>query len=235
MVSRKKTEITLTKELEKTIDSFSSRTKIFSNRCPSKSSIIRNKWKAKFMETCPPLQPEIDLIMWEPPEYNKSENDWTLRAIEIKYFKKINGSINQSFYKGIEQTLALLQWGFDNVALWQLFDKSISEDEMLSYGGRTWAYIHNRIPLPIEYTMIEIVENELSNKKFRVIQPDWENFPEIKWKKWLVELYPFGWKRENPLRNYTNKDYKHPLLKKFIEESQFLRNMLIDWLNLNKD
>jgi len=74
---------------------------------------IKETWNDVFNELCPPLQPEIDIILLDC----QSEARPRLRAVEIKYFERAGERVSQSFYKGIEQSLALLQWGFDNVAL----------------------------------------------------------------------------------------------------------------------
>ena len=95
MTTRK--EIALTKELarrpQKKFPSF----QIYANKCPSRGKKIKERWMQVFHEACPPLQPEIDPIFLEPQSNGKS----ILRAFEIKYFEK-KGSVNQSFYKGIE-------------------------------------------------------------------------------------------------------------------------------------
>jgi hypothetical protein len=135
---------------------------------------MRRVWKETFKETCPPLQPEIDMIILEPLNLHVLPRRFLIRAIEIKCFERVNGRINQSFYKGIEQPLALLQWGFDNVGLWQLFDQSFSKEDLRSYGCRTWHYI-GALGLPIEYTMLRLVGSETESLQFQVIQANWEN------------------------------------------------------------
>ena len=120
MGEQPKNEIVLTKELAHKLKRKFPKFKIYANKCPSRSSAVKKMWKTAFQESCPPLQPEMDILMYEPRNAENPYCDEKIRAIEIKYFRKADGKVNQSFYKGIEQTLALLQWGFDNVALWQL-------------------------------------------------------------------------------------------------------------------
>ncbi|MCW3995185.1 MAG: hypothetical protein NWE98_03425 [Candidatus Bathyarchaeota archaeon] len=219
-------ELSLTKALGEELRQEYPNARIFCNRCISRSPIFRNCWKETFGELCPPLQPEMDLIIWEPPVNGEKEK---LRAIEIKWFWKGNGKVNQSFYKGIEQTLAMLQWGFDNVALWQLFDQSFSDQELWDYGGRTWLYVHNRLNLPIDYTMLTVD----SQCNFTIVQMDWNNYPRVAWKMPLKE-FPIKWRRKNPFRESATieESSKHPLLKKFINEANFLRESLMKWLEL---
>ena len=228
----KKREIALTKALGEVFRKKYPKGMIFCNKCPSRSSIFRNWWKNNFGELCPPLQPEMDLIIWEPPNLTLAKDNEKLRAIEIKYFRKNNGKVNQSFYKGIEQSLAMLQWGFDSVALWQFFDESFSDFDLCSYGGRTWLYVHDRLNLPIDYTIISVVDSVSSNPKFLIVQPDWDNFPEIKWKR-EIEEFPVEWRKENPFRYPSNTElYSHPLLKKFVKEANYLRNSIMNWLEI---
>lgn len=164
----KRKEITLTKELARRLQKKLPDFRIYANKCPSRSPKIKRIWSEVFGETCPPLQPEIDIIIFEPSSSK-------IRAVEIKYFERRNGRLNQSFYKGIEQSLALLQWGFDNVALWQIFDSSCSDDDIKNYGCKTWGYIHGILDLPIEFTPIKLIGREHSNIQFCVIQAEWLN------------------------------------------------------------
>jgi hypothetical protein len=223
---RTKGEIALTKALGEELRKNYPNARIFCNRCLSRSSLFRNRWKETFGELCPPLQPEMDLIIWEPSAIGEKEK---LRAIEIKYFWKSNGRVNQSFYKGIEQSLAMLQWGFDNVALWQLFDQSFSDQDLWDYGGRTWLYVHNRLNLPIDYTMLTVD----TQRNFTIVQMDWDNYPKVAWKKPL-KGFPIKWRRENPFRDpaIMEQSSRHPLLKKFVDEADYLRESLMKWLEL---
>ena len=173
--SKRKKEITLTKELAKRLQKKFPNYKIYANKSPSRSPKVKRLWTQLFRETYPPLQPEIDMIIYEPPNPSEPLSSPKIRAIEIKYFKKEDQKINQSFYKGIEQTLALLQWEFDNVALWQFFDDSFSDVDLRIYGCRTWFYIHGLLKLPIEFTPIRVIGNDLENIKFKVIQANWFN------------------------------------------------------------
>ena len=231
--SKRKKEITLTKELAKRLQKKFSNYKIYANKSPSRSPKVKKLWTQLFRETCPPLQPEIDMIIWEPANSSDTNSRIKIRAIEIKYFKKEDQKINQSFYKGIEQTLALLQWGFDNVALWQFFDDSFSDADLRNYGCRTWFYIHGLLKLPIEFTPIRVIGNDLENIKFNVIQADWfNNLKPIK----LLDIddprFNFTYRNPNPFTNeklFQNRK-NEPLVNKFLTESKSLRNFILSWL-----
>jgi hypothetical protein len=229
-------EIQLTKELAKRIKLRFPDFKVYANKCPSRCREIKVQWEHSFGEPCPPLQPEIDLIMYEPMDDNVQGSQEKVRAIEIKYYRKKQGSINQSFYKGIEQALALLQWGFDNVALWQLFDESFSEEELWDYGARTWIYVHGRLDIPIEYTMFKVIKSN-SAFKFEVINPDWNNYPIILNLGLIEELKKWNHTHPNPFINgeLPPKMKMHPLGAKSIRETSFLRNFIIQWLKSQKE
>ncbi|HML03348.1 MAG TPA: hypothetical protein VK487_08240 [Candidatus Bathyarchaeia archaeon] len=214
-------EIDLTKELAKRLQirrfhDF----KIYANKSPSRSSNLRKLWFERFHEQCPPLQPEMDMIIYEPSPEPK------IRAFEIKYFERVDGIINQSFYKGIEQASALIQWGFDNVALWQIFDETITEDDLGNYGCRTWRYILGILQLPVGYTMLWLKGRNLDSVEFQVITTDWNKRPApiIRLRNIDDSEFPFANVPPNPL---IEREILHPAVK---EEIHFLRNFLLEWL-----
>jgi hypothetical protein len=96
----------LTKELARRLQKKFSGFKVYANKCPSRGSKIRKVWSEKFQEVCPPLQPEMDIVIYEPQTGKQTPK---IRAIEIKCFEIVEGAVNQSFYKGIEQALALIR------------------------------------------------------------------------------------------------------------------------------
>jgi len=234
MSSRK--EIKLTKELAKRLQSKFPDSRIYANKCPSRAKRIKEAWNDNFNEVCPPLQPEIDLIFLD----TLSENNPTLRAVEIKYFERKRERVSQSFYKGIEQSLALLQWGFDSVALWQLFDESISVSEIKNYGCRTWFYVQGVLGLPLDFTPIRLVPRE-NGLGFQVVQSDWRNyFSPI----WLNDIdspgFNIRWRNDNPLAHeqlrrerfrdmLANPDTR-PLFERMFSEVDMKRNFLLSWL-----
>lgn len=148
--------------------------------------------------------------------------------------------MNQSFYKRIEQSLALLQWGFDNVALWQLFDESITDRELRDYGCRTWFYIQGTLGLPIDFTPIRLATRG-KGLGFQVVQADWSN-----------SLTPIGlldidapdfritWRYNNPLADeYLRRERFRSLLaypetrilvERMFREVDMLRDFLLSWL-----
>jgi len=242
MVSRK--EIAITKELARRLQKKFPNYRVYANKCPSRGTKVRKIWFEKFHEECPPLQPEMDIIILEPPNPHVLPRKPKIRAIEIKYFEKVDGSINQSFYKGIEQSLALLQWGFDNVALWQLFDESFSNDDLRNYGCRTWFYIHVILQLPIEFTMIQVIGKEVKNLQFQVIQANWQNnLSPIRLLNIDHPYFTFSHTHPNPfIEEQLIKEFTFtpqiglipkkmpPEIEKLIKEVATLRNFLLDWL-----
>jgi hypothetical protein len=215
----RKNEILLTKELARRLQTKFPDLRVYANKCPSRSSKIKKLWLKRFHNDCPPLQPEMDIIFYDPLPNPK------IRAFEIKYFTKLDGKINQSFYKGIEQASALIQWGFDNVALWQLFDETFSDDDLRNYGGRTWRYIQGVLKLPIGFTMIRLIGKNLKTLRFQVVQPDWNNdLTPINKRDIDDPKFPFSHRPLNPLI------YGKILNNTLKEEVIFLRNFLLEWL-----
>lgn len=150
--------------------------RIYVSKRPFQVKSLKKKWYEMYGRPLkvdptliPPLQPEIDMILCKGK---------TMTAIELKYFRrrKEGKGLNHSFYEGIEQTLALLRWGFDHVALWQLFEyPAISKDELWFYGGWTWAFLHDipkngGLSLPIEFTFM-LVQKKDGNHDFNPVQP----------------------------------------------------------------
>ena len=137
----------------------------------------------------------------------------------------VEGAVNQSFYKGIEQALALIQWGFDRVALWQLFDESFSEEDLRNYGCRTWFFIHGILKLPIDFTMIRLIGTDLKKMKFQVIQADWQN-----------NLAPVGLLDIDDPRFLFSRLHLNPLIygevsnPSLAREVHTLRDFLLEWL-----
>jgi len=241
-------EIALTKELARRLQKKFPKFQVYANKCPSRGKKVRERWLKVFEEVCPPLQPEIDIIIFEPPNIHVLPRKPKIRAIEIKYFKKTDGNINQSFYKGIEQSLALLQWGFDNVGLWQLFDETLSDDDIRNYGCKTWAYIHGLLGLPIEFTPIKLIGQEINRMRFQVIQADWlHNLRPLP----LLDLdspeFHITYSHYNPLiekqkflEQFTfrpqigNEVIILPGASKLVKEVTTLRRFLLDWLPKQK-
>lgn len=243
---KRKKEIGITKELARRLQRKYLEFSIYANKCPSKSPKVKKVWAEVFHELCPPLQPEIDIIILEPPNPHVLPRMPKIRAIEIKLFKKINGRINQSFYKGIEQSLALLQWGFDNVALWQLFDESYTVDDIRNYGCKTWNYVHGLLNLPMDFTPIKLIGNQIETMRFQVIQANWmknlspEGLLDVDNPQFIIH-----WSYPNPLVSQQLRKERFiftpqigprdkivylPGASKWLKEVDTLRRFLLDWL-----
>jgi hypothetical protein len=205
----KKDERLLTKKLgEKLQPKFK---KVYTNRNPARSGSIREFWQQLYKGVWPPIQPEMDLIFLD-------KND-SMKAAELKYFKQTKkGRLNHPFYVGIEQALALLRWGFDSVALWQLFDESIPMDALRDYGCRTWQFIHSYLNLPIDFTVLRVVEGT-DETRFQVIQADWSNnLTPIELRDIDDPNFHITWRRLNPLNvlrevRLLGEKLKHWLMK----------------------
>jgi len=98
-------------------------------------------WKEWWGKELPPAQPQIDLLIVDR---------LSLFGVELKYFRKINNRINYPFYKGIEEALALLRFGFRCVSLWHFFDSALTPDVINRYFVSA-SNVINIIGLPINY------------------------------------------------------------------------------------
>lgn len=152
--------------------------KIFVSKRPFQAKSLKEKWFEIYgkplnvgSKLVPPLQPEIDMIFCKGT---------SIMAIELKYFRRKGKGLNHSFYEGIGQALALLRWGFDHVALWQLFEyPSINPDELWFYGGWTWNFLRatperGGLTLPIEFTFM-LVSEAKQGYDFFPVQPEMIN------------------------------------------------------------
>jgi hypothetical protein len=83
-------------------------------------------WEKWWGDSAPTAQPQVDLIF--------VSSDLRLFAVELKYYRPgKNSPTNQSYYSGIDETLALLKFGFTCVSLWHFFDAEVPDEIMRSY------------------------------------------------------------------------------------------------------
>lgn len=186
---------------------------------PFRSARLKRLWnelygpRTSFHEITPPMQPEIDMILCKNEE---------LLAVELKYFETSGKSLSHSFYQGIGQTLALLRWGFNHAALWQLYETSTSPEALWFYGGYTWQFLHGSheqggLELPIEFTFMR-VEKDNEGYDFRPIQPRLVQ-DAVRLDLLLPPYHP---------RFEITTPHRNPLLRS--TRVQKLRKGLIEWL-----
>ncbi|MCJ7559883.1 hypothetical protein MUO79_04605 [Candidatus Bathyarchaeota archaeon] len=224
---KKKMENILAEELKRKFDQSPKPKydKIFVSKKPFQVKSLKEKWFEIYgkplrvdPKLVPPLQPEIDMILCKGR---------TMMAIELKYFRRKGRGLDHSFYEGIEQALALLRWGFDYVALWQLFEHpSIGKDELWFYGGWTWNFLHappeyGGLNLPLEFTFM-LVRKKNQGYDFLPIQPE-----RIGGSIRLAVLYP----PYDP-RFEIRTPHRNTLLS--CSEVIRLREMLDEWLETQK-
>lgn len=212
----------LVKELKRKFDQAIPRKfdSIYINKRPFQSPKLKKQWYEIYgrplnvsPSLIPPLQPEIDMILFKGD---------TMISVEIKYFRRKGRGLDHPFYEGIEQALALSRWGFDNVALWQLFEETITKEELFFYGGWTWNFLHAEpmflgLKLPIEFTMMRVKkrDREFDLIPINVLGPV------------LVEILPpYDPKFE------IRAPHPNPLLVS--PEVKRLRKILIEWLKTQK-
>lgn len=93
-------------------------------------------WEKLWGESPPIAQPQIDLIL--------VPQDLKLHAVELKYYRPRKNSPTNwrwRYYSGIDESLALLKFGFASASLWHFFDAKIPEAIMKSYFRDCWSVI----------------------------------------------------------------------------------------------
>lgn len=91
------------------------------------------------IKNAPPSQPEIDMILVDDFDI--------IRAVEIKWIRVTKKGISSSYYRGLDQALAYLSFGFHQVALWCCFDgNALSDEEIDRYHDA-----FNKIRTPIRW------------------------------------------------------------------------------------
>ena len=118
---------------------------------PASSSIFRDKWDKLTRGIGLKLQPQIDILL-EAETYQKSRQT-ILCGIEVKYFEKAGSRFNWSFYAGIDEAIATLNYGLDHSALWQIFSPSTEKGNLVQYGAPFWKHIE-KLKLPIEFSLL---------------------------------------------------------------------------------
>lgn len=150
-----------------------------------------------------PVLNEIDLIF--------EEENGKLRAVEVKLYKIKGKKFNLPFYSGLGQALSLLRYGFDNVALWQLYPEEIDQNLFDRYGAGLWNFIRNDdLKLPLEFSYFKVTSQEPEfivmqyinhSKGFELIPINNPNFK-------------ITWKHPNPIFNNSETQMFRKALKK---------------------
>jgi hypothetical protein len=115
---------------------------------PGCSSPLRAKWDNMTGGYSLKLQPQIDILL--------EDLLWRyLCGIEVKYFKKPENHtrFNWAFYAGIDEAIAMLNYGFHTAAVWHVFSPNTTKQDLDHYGAPFWQHM-DKLGLPIEYTMM---------------------------------------------------------------------------------
>jgi len=155
-----------------------------------------------------PVLNEIDMIVVGKQGH--------LSAIEVKCFTVSGGSFSRPFYDGIGQSLSLLRYGFDHVALWHLFSGDIDQRRLDRYGAATWWFIRNQTNLPLDFTYFK-VDDHPETPQFIVMQYQGPNTG--------ADLLPID------SSNFV-VTWKHPNPFLQTEEAKCLRAALVDALGV---
>lgn len=189
---------------------------IFDHVTPAKSRNVYSILKELYAGLAPPLQPDVDIFF-------RKKNG--IRAIEVKIFHIDKGRLNRSYYEGIDQALALLTLGFDNVALWHIFDQNIRPEIIARYGSLCQIFIREKLQLPIDFTALRMTirDDEYDFVPIKPIVRDLKTLElrEIRLLKKISDpTFTFIWQTTNPL-------LKDDLVKK-------IRKAMLDWIEKRK-
>jgi len=172
--------------------------KVFAHANPAKAPKVCSFLKELYGGLAPRLQPEIDLIF---------KNGDNIRAVEVKCFRlRTSNSLSGSYYEGIDQALALLMYGFNNVALWHVFDQTINPKQFMTSGSTAQLFIREQLKLPIDFTALVLVSRE--DYFFIPTQPrvtDFETMElvDVKLLKTIDDpTFPWVWQTSNPISKY---------------------------------
>jgi len=117
-------------------------------------SLASNKfypyWKEWHGEAAPSAQPQIDLLM--------VDTSLRLLAAELKWFRKTGkGQPNLPFYAGLDESLALLRFGFMVVSLWHFFDEELDKEQVRRLYSSCESLVTN-LDLPINYQAFTVTK-----------------------------------------------------------------------------
>jgi hypothetical protein len=220
MSFRMQTERSLTLELKRKMDESGKFTKVYVWKRPRQSRVFMERWlEIHGGILAPPVQPDMDMIVF-----------WRglVIGIEVKYFRRKGKRLGTSFYEGIDQAVALLGWGFDHVALWQLFEESATAEHLWFYGIQTWVYLQRPIEegglgLPLGFTLMKVSReaNGLTNE-FYPINPVIRRNRLI-----LVQALPlyhpdfhFSVRHPNPLMSHPHVANRKKVLLEWLETQE---------------
>lgn len=118
MPRRELTESTVAREIAKRLEQSGDFRLVFCRRRLTSKKFI-DYWNSQYEGIPPPVQPDIDLLVIRG-------NFWI--GIELKFIPAASGKFPT--YLGLEQTLALLRFGFDRVCLWHCYSNQLNEEEV---------------------------------------------------------------------------------------------------------
>jgi len=164
---------------------------IFIHKNPVQSTTAK-RYLDENLGFIPSLQPEIDMIF--------VENTGMVNAIEVKLIKLKDIGQRARYYKGLEQSIALLRYGFDHVGLWNIFTSDIPIDKINEYGAQTCDFLRDKLKIPLDFTYFRLIQ-EKKDFKFQILQPTSNNTGFILSKLLDDPQFKIEWRYGNPLLN----------------------------------
>jgi hypothetical protein len=124
-----------------------------------------------------PLQPDID-ILWKSTDKSKPE----LGGVEVKIITaNSKDSLSLPYYRGIDETLALLRFGLDRVLLFELFLISLDSEEVTNaviqkyfpYQEATINLLKTlRLPIGYRAAFDFVINDQISEDRIKVIDTE---------------------------------------------------------------
>ena len=155
----------------------------------------------------PIIQPDLDLILLD--------HEGSIKAVELKVFSSKKDNFATSFYAGLGQGLAALQYGFDNVAVWQFFPEECDIGKRDEYGHNAWRLVRD-LQLPVDFTYFS-VKQQTHGTTFQPIQYSEEGSTELP--HLTSQDFNWTWKRSNILLNQDHRS-----------DVKTIRKHLLNWL-----
>lgn len=145
-------EVTLVKvlyeEVKRNRDKISSLTRVCRGN-KAVSQLIRQmgrEWRREELwgeEEIPDVKPDLIFVFG-----NIVTEEALIVTVEIKYFRKDEKGKISAFYEGLQQTMAYAVFGFDGIALWQIFSEEVSDKVVEFYAKEVQELVKGfRLPL----------------------------------------------------------------------------------------
>ena len=152
---------------------------------------FEQRWIKWWGPTVPPGQPDIDLLIVDKQR--------RLHGVELKYFTKAKKRrLSQSYYEGIDESLALLRFGLESVNLWHCFDKEVPKFLFGQYHSTASKLIQSlKLPICYEGLYLDLYQDEI--QAYPIISGEPSIYIDKDGKR-ATPILPFIGLKKNPLK-----------------------------------